>query len=181
MEQRRNNAAYIEAAKQGDTSAFMHLMRQYQPMVFTIVAKVARSRADAEDITQEVFIKAFNGIGSFREKSEFSTWLYRIAYNTTVSELRKKKFTFVSYDGSLDLSDDDDNLASASKEQLVQCLEQVLEGLPPDEAFLIYLFYRDEQSIEQISHITNQRIGNIKVKLHRIRQKLKVELSKLTL
>lgn len=74
---------YVRRIKDGHTDAFVHIVRRYQRMVFTIVSKIVSRKVEAEDITQEVFIKAFQSLNKFREESEFATWLYRIAYNTT--------------------------------------------------------------------------------------------------
>jgi RNA polymerase sigma-70 factor (ECF subfamily) len=171
---------YVQRVKSGDLEAFTMIVSKYGEMVFTVVGKIVKCREDAEDITQEVFIKVFKSLENFMEESEFSTWLYRIAYNTTISELRKKKIQYVSADDSVladnDLSSDeeDDNI-----ELKLQYLETALKMLSPDEIFLVTLHYMDKQSIENISIISGLSISNIKVKLHRIRKKLSLEINKL--
>ncbi|GHT07780.1 DNA-directed RNA polymerase sigma-70 factor [Bacteroidia bacterium] len=172
---------HIQAVKTGDTRAFAAIVSDYQQMVFTIVMKIVENREDAEDITQEIFIKVFKSLGQFKEESEFSTWLYRIAYNTTLSELRKKKLFFTSIDDNLSTINeiDTDEKEEEEIEIKLQYLDIALKKLPPDEIFLVTLYYMDEQSIENISIISNLSASNVKVKLHRIRKKLALELNKI--
>jgi RNA polymerase sigma-70 factor (ECF subfamily) len=175
-----SDIVYVQRVKDGDIQAFTMIVSRYGQMVFTIVRKSVDNREDAEDITQEVFIKVFKSLKQFREESNFSTWLYRIAYNTTISELRKKKLLYVRAEDNLlvdnDLFSDDNNEEVEIK---LQYLEKALKMLPSDEIFLITLHYMNEQSIDEISKISNLSVSNIKVKLHRIRKKLAIEINKL--
>ena len=176
-----NDRFYIQRVKGGDIRAFSAIVSNYQKMVFTIVLKIVNNRNDAEDIVQEVFVKVFKSLEQFKEESEFSTWLYRIAYNTTLSELRKRKISFVPIDENLDaahelLTDDDEIDWNEAK---LKYLNEALKKLPPDEIFLVTLYYYDEQSVDAISRISNLSIANVKVKLHRIRKKLALEINRL--
>ncbi|MDR3246629.1 MAG: sigma-70 family RNA polymerase sigma factor [Prevotellaceae bacterium] len=171
----------VQRAKNGDIQAFAAIVSDYKEMVFTIVMKMVQNREDAEDITQEVFIKVFRSLEKFKEEAEFSTWLYRIAYNATLSELRKKKLFFTSFEDDL-ISENKlftDDKEVDEKEIKLQYLEVALKKLSPDEIFLVTLHYLDDKSIEEISKISNLSISNVKVKLHRIRKKLSLEISKL--
>jgi RNA polymerase sigma-70 factor (ECF subfamily) len=174
-----NDLFYIQRVKAGDTQAFSGIISNYQQMVFTIVVKMVENREDAEDITQEVFIKVFKSLRQFKEESEFSTWLYRIAYNTTLSELRKKKLYFTSINSNLTFVDEQfiDCCSEDEIEIKIHYLEKALKKLPPDEIFLITLYYLDGQSIENISKIADLSATNVKVKLHRIRKKLALEIN----
>jgi len=171
----------IKRVKAGDFRAFSHIVSDYQQMVFTVALKIANNREDAEDITQEVFIKAFKSLDSFKEESEFSTWLYRIAYNTTLSELRKRKIAFSSFDDFSTLKEEeiDENREDIATEEKILYLEKALKTLPAEDALLITMFYLDNQSVEEISRISNLSQANVKVKLHRIRKKLAIEINKL--
>jgi RNA polymerase sigma-70 factor (ECF subfamily) len=176
-----NDLFYIQRVKAGDVRAFSAIVSNYQQMVFTIVFRITGNREDAEDITQEIFVKVFKSLEQFREESEFSTWLYRIAYNTTLSELRKRKIAPVPVNENLNpanepfIDDEEDDL----KEVKLQYLEEALKKLFPDEFFLVTLYYFKEQSIEAISKISNLSVANVKVKLHRIRKKLALEINRL--
>ncbi len=177
-----NDLYWIQCIKAGDYSAFSHIVSSYQKMVYNVILRIVNQKEDAEDITQEVFVKVFKSLDSFKEDSGFSTWLYRIAYNTTLSELRKKKMIVSSFEDNLsNLEDDDihDEIDSISTEERIQYLEQAIRMLPSEDALIITMFYLNEQSIEQISTITSLSVANIKVKLHRIRKKLAIEINKL--
>lgn len=173
---------YINQVIGGDTNAFVHLVRRYQKMVYTLVCKIVNDRDDAEDITQDIFIKVFESLRSFRKESEFSTWLYRIAYNTTINKVRKSKKIFISINEILpgvpteDISPDIDSL---STEEQLRYLDIVMKKLKPDEAMLISLFYLDNLSILQIADISGLSQSNVKVKLHRIRKFMNFEINKL--
>jgi RNA polymerase sigma-70 factor (ECF subfamily) len=176
-----NDLFCIQRVKAGDIQAFSTIVSHYQKMIFTIVLKIVENREDAEDITQEIFIKVFKSLDQFKEESGFSTWLYRIAYNTTLSELRKKKLFFTSIDDSLSSVNEliTDYNEDTEHEIKLQYLDKAIKKLPPDEIFLVTLYYLDEQSIENISKISNLSVSNVKVKLYRIRKKLAVELNQL--
>lgn len=173
---------YIRRVKDGHTDEFVHIVRRYQRMVFTIVSKIVSQRETAEDITQEIFLKVFQKLNEFREEAGFATWLYRIAYNTTISELRKRRFNFFSIDddsvhpSEVELSDSVDEIDMEIK---LQYLEIALKRLSPDDALLISMFYMNNHSIQDISGITGNSVANVKVKLYRIRKSLSFEINKL--
>ncbi|MDU1891629.1 MAG: sigma-70 family RNA polymerase sigma factor [Dysgonomonas sp.] len=173
---------YIRQVKNGQTNAFVHIVRRYERMVFTIVNKIVIHRIDAEDISQEIFIKVFQSLDKFREESEFATWLYRIAYNTTISELRKRKHEFTSFEDNFSNIPDNEisyKIDELSQEDRLHSLDIVLQKLPPHDALLITMFYMNNQSVEQISEITGNSTSNVKVKLHRIRKIMNFEINKL--
>ena len=173
---------YIKRVKAGDFRAFSYIVSAYQQMVFTLVLKIINNREDAEDITQEIFIKVFKSLDSFRDESGFSTWLYRIAYNTTLSEIRKRKIVFASFDNDFSNLEDEEineNIENFATEERILYLEQALKTLPAEDALLITMFYLDNQSIDEISRISDLSQANVKVKLHRIRKKLAMEINKL--
>jgi RNA polymerase sigma-70 factor (ECF subfamily) len=174
-----NDLYWIQHVKAGDTSAFSHIVSTYQLMVYNVILRLVNNKEDAEDIMQEVFVRVFKSLNDFKEKSEFSTWLYRIAYNTTLSELRKKKMFLSSLEDNFSNPENDDIPDDISTEERIRCLEQAIKMLNSEDALIITLFYMNDQSIEQISSITNLTVANIKVKLHRIRKKLAMEINKL--
>ena len=169
---------YIQRIKAGDMRAFSGIVSKYQSKLLTIILKIVGNREDAEDITQEVFIKVFKSLEQFKGDAEFSTWLYRVAYNTTLSELRKRKFTFVPIDDKF-LTENEavsENIDEMDTKHRLACLDAALKRLSPDDAFLITLYYLEEQSIDEISRISNLSGSNVKVRLHRIRKKLAAEI-----
>lgn len=173
---------YIERIRNGETDAFVHIVRRYQRMIFTIVFKIVNNKTDAEDIVQEIFIKIFQSLDKFRGDAVFSTWLYRIAYNTAISEIRKSNKVVAVEDSYLNIVSDaeiSDSIEEISSEEQLQYLDQVLTMLPAEDAMLISMFYLNDHSINDISTITGLSLSNVKVKLHRIRKFMNLEINKL--
>jgi RNA polymerase sigma-70 factor (ECF subfamily) len=137
---------------------------------------ILKNQEEAEDVAQMVFIKAFQKIDTFKRTALFSTWLYRIAYNLSISELRKRKNRFVEIDG-LNFEKLSNNLADGDidgydkEEESVQLL-RAMDRLEAEERGLISLYYIQDQSVEQISSITGLGQSNVKTKMFRIRKKL---------
>ena len=135
------------------------------------------NQEDAEELTQDVFLKAFQHLSSFKGTSSFSTWIYSIAYNTAISSARKKKFdTFVMDDALLaNISDTqvDEALNDEGEEQIAK-LNRAMEQLDSEEQALISLFYYEEKTLNEVALILGLTESNAKVKLHRIRKKIYV-------
>ncbi len=173
---------YISRIRNGEVNAFVYIVRRYQRMIYTIVAKIVNNNTDAEDIVQEIFIKVYQSLDKFRGDAGFSTWLYRIAYNTAITEIRKSNKIISMNDNDLNIISDteiDNSIEDISSEERLQYLDQVLKKLPADDAMLISMFYLNEYSIQDICTITGLGLSNVKVKLHRIRKFMNFEINKL--
>jgi RNA polymerase sigma-70 factor (ECF subfamily) len=174
---------YIGRVLSGDVAAYASLVNKHKNLVFSIVVKIVNSREDAEEISQDVFLKAYQSLNTFERKSKFSTWLYRIAYNAAISKTRKKKVEMVAIEEkvisnySTDETGRNMNELDENDRQLI--LERALRHLPEEDNLLITLFYKNENSIEDISDITGLSASNVKVRLHRIRKKLYDEMNEL--
>ena len=171
---------YIERIQAGDTASFACLLDKYSRQVFSLIVKVVGNREDAEELAQDVFVKVYRNLSSFKGDSSFSTWIYRIAYNTAISETRKKKHEFLAIEETVISNVSEEEVAEAfgrsdTSEQMNK-LDAALAQLPPDERAIILLFYMKEKSIDEIAEITVLSASNVKVKLHRIRKKLFVIL-----
>lgn len=177
----KDDLYYIRLVRKGDVDSFVHIVRKYNRMIFTVINRVIQRREEAEDITQEVFLKVFQRLDKFREEAEFSTWLYRIAYNTAIYEFRKKKNELAFDDNYANVSDSylDDTLDNVTKEEQLKCLEELLVRMPKDDALLITLFYLNKCTINEIGDITGLSTSNVKVKLHRIRKYMNLEMNKM--
>ena len=171
---------YVEKVLQGDTSAYAYLVNKHKEMAFIIANKIVRNKEDAEEIAQDSFLKAYQAIEKFKKEAKFSTWLYRIVYNTAISKTRKKKFEFSAIEDQIinNYSIDEivENVNQLSDEEQKMCIDKAIEKLPEEDGLLINLFYLNESSIDEISQITGLTNSNVKVKLFRIRKKLYVEL-----
>ena len=171
---------YIQRIQAGDTACFACLLDKYSSPVHTLIFRVVRSREDAEELTQDVFMKVFKSLSSFKGDCGFSTWVYRIAYNTAISSVRKKKYEFLAIEETTltNISEEEvcEMLGRTDTSGQIQRLDTALELLPPDERALILLFYMKEKTVEELAAITGLTASNVKVKLHRIRKKLFVLL-----
>ena len=165
----------------GETQHFAELVKRYQNFVFTIIMRYTNSREDAEEISQDVFVKAYRNLADFRGDSKFSTWLYTIANTTCLTFLRKKKLNIHSLDNEHVFEMADANESNFRANQIEQksrhqMLHQAIQLLSPDDARIITLFYKGEQSLEEIGQIMGLEPNTVKVKLHRARARLKDKL-----
>lgn len=171
---------YIQRIQAGDAASFACLLDKYSRPVHSLILKVVRNREDAEELAQDVFMKVFKNLSSFKGDCSFSTWIYRIAYNTAISATRKKKHEFLAIEETVISNVSEEEVAEAlgrtDSSSQVERLDAALALLPPDERAIILLFYMKEKTIEEVAAITGLTSSNVKVKLHRIRKKLFVVL-----
>jgi RNA polymerase sigma factor (sigma-70 family) len=167
----------------GEQALYAHLVKRYQNFVFTIVLRYTTSREDAEEIAQDVFVKAYRSLADFRGESKFSTWLYTIVTTTCITFLRKKKVPVHSLDNEHIFEVADTQNATFRANQVeqkskVQVINEAIKLLSVDDARIITLFYQAEQSLEEIGRIIGVDPNTAKVKLHRARQRLKEKMEK---
>ena len=171
----------IERILKGETRLFEYFLEKYSQQVFILMLRIIENREDAEELTQDVFVKAFGHLSSFKADSTFSTWIYRIAYNTAITAARKKKQSQIVVDDALiaNLSDVqvDDVLDNEQAEQ-IEKLHRAIGLLSADERALITLHYEEDKPLSEAALILGLTESNAKVKLHRIRKKLYVLITK---
>ena len=165
---------YIEQVLKGDSQAFGPLVQQYQNMVYGIGLNVLKDANKAEDLAQEVFVKAYQSLHKFKGDAKFSTWLYRIAYYAALDEHKKWKrrpqqSLENTAEGDLGKIEQKDNWEEDPKKRLIK---NAMQLLPADQQTIIQLFYFDELSLKEIGSSLKMSEGNVKVKLHRARKKL---------
>jgi RNA polymerase sigma-70 factor, ECF subfamily len=174
---------HVQSVLAGNTAAFAVLVDRHKDLAFNIALKIVRHREDAEEIAQDAFVKAYQSLRSFKGDSKFSTWLYRIVYNAAISHTRKRQHEFTQIDERVmsDTTEDDilEDLDRVESDQQARMVNLAIDRLPPDESALVTLFYMEENSIDDISHITGFSVSNVKVKLHRIRKKLYDDLQQM--
>jgi RNA polymerase sigma-70 factor (ECF subfamily) len=174
----------IDLALEGNQGAYVDLVNRHQRYVFTLALRFTKNREDAEEIAQDSFLKAFRSLISFQRTSKFTTWLYTIVYTTAMSKLRKSKLDTDSLDDELhpvyieNYSTEDTGRSLENKVQK-EYINKAIERLLPDDGMIISLFYLAEQSLEEIAQVMNMPANTIKVKLHRARQRLKIQLEQL--
>lgn len=166
----------IESIKRGNHTDFSLLIDRYKDKAFSLLKRMLRNEFDAEEVLQDCFLKAFNSLESFRLESKFSTWFYRIVYNSALSFLSSKRRRTESELSSLEdypnLSDYD-NQVYAESNNVTEFVKKMVDKLPPKNASIINMFYIDEMTIDDISKITGLSLVNVKVILHRSRNALK--------
>ncbi|NWJ52709.1 MAG: sigma-70 family RNA polymerase sigma factor [Bacteroidetes bacterium] len=174
---------YLQQIMTGNVRAYAILVEKHKEMVFSIALKILHNREDAEEIAQDVFVKAYQSLANFKNEAKFSTWLYRIVYNTAISKVRRKKVELSPLDDATinNYSDDtsENQFLLSDDPDRFELLQKALKSLPEDENVIVSLFYQNDSSIEDISSVTGLTVANVKVKLHRIRKKLYTEMQRL--
>ena len=172
---KKEEAHIIKEILNGKTEQYEYFLDRYGQQVFVLVDRIVSCQEDAEELTQDVFLKAFQQLSSFKAESSFSTWIYRIATNLAISAVRKKRNDVLRLEDSVfaNLSDTqvDEALEDESEEQMER-LQQAMNQLEADERALITLYYLEEKPLAEVAFILGMTDGNAKVKLHRIRKNL---------
>ena len=167
---------YINLIINGDTNAFAILVDRYKDLVYTLALRMMKNREEAEEVSQDTFIKAYKSINRFKGDSKFSTWIYRIAYNTSLDRLKKNKkhFNDVPIDEYTEhqVKTIDNALSQLENEERNQAIQKCITQLPSDDAFILTLYYFEEQTLDEISKVIGLTPNNVKVKLFRSRKKL---------
>lgn len=174
----------LEKARKGDVDAFGMLIKEHEKKAFNIAYRFLKNPEDAQDITQEAFLRAFRSIKKFKGNSSFSTWLYRIINNTCIDFIRAKQNKVsdsidktINYDGEeLELqipSDKNDPVELTETSEISALMKSVLAELPDDQKMAIVL--RDIQgfSYQEIAEITGVGMGTVKSRINRARLALK--------
>ncbi|MGN6568365.1 MAG: RNA polymerase sigma factor [Flavipsychrobacter sp.] len=179
MQQQSDDMLLIQAILQGQHNSYAQLVDKYQAYVFTLVLRYVPDRPLAEELAQDVFMKAFRCLADFKGNSKFSTWLYTIVNTTCLSHLRKKKDETVllaheQISAHLDQFQSTDNADDRLKQKARESfIATAMRYLPPEDAKIITLFYQLEQSVDEIGKVLGITTANVKVKLFRARQKLR--------
>src|SRR5574341_453830 len=145
-------------AKQGHDAAFRELVRRYERPVFSLLYRMVRDRALAEDLAQETFIKVLNGIKSYRPEFKFSSWIFKIANNAAIDHLRRKSIDTLSLDGA----------PSAETPEQMRAT-----WLRPEYRSCILLRHVEGYSYEEIAETLDLPLGTVKTYIHRARNELR--------
>jgi RNA polymerase sigma-70 factor (ECF subfamily) len=174
--QGKSDIEYIEQVMAGNAGSFSHVVARHKDHAFNLAYRICGNREEAEEITQDSFVKAYRALGEFRMKSSFSTWLYRIVYNTAISYIRGRKKGALSLEDfpadAVDFLADCETEIEAEREYRNSLLNFALQKLSEDERALISLYYYEELNLDEMEAVTGIDKSNIKVKLFRSRQKM---------
>lgn len=167
----------IDSILSGDQSACRALVDRHKEYAFTIAYRILRNRESAEEAAQDAFIQAFRNLTSFNRESKFTTWFYRIIFNAALAVKRKRKENVEDIETAHALADDTSDGMKQRDQHFY--IEKALKQLSSEDAAIITFFYLKEQSLEEIAEITGMTANNAKVRLHRARQRLALELDRL--
>ncbi|MEJ1237688.1 sigma-70 family RNA polymerase sigma factor [Chryseolinea sp. T2] len=159
----------------GEQSVYAVLVNRYKSYAYTIAYKIVQNRVEAEEVAQDAFIKAYHNLKSFQRESKFSTWLYRIVFNTAISHRRKSRPDFQSIETTrlVQNHEGEDRVERSDKRRF---LEAAMNRLNQADRTALTMFYLEEFSLEEIAEVTGMQANTVKVRIHRARQRLADEL-----
>ena len=171
----------IESVKKGNQADYAVLIDRYKNKAFTMLRRMLKYDLEAEEDLMDCFLKAYNNLNTFKFESKFSTWFYRIVYNSALTKLSSAKRKIENEMSSIDdlhyleskyLADD---FIKADNTLLIK---KIVNELPPNNAAVVTMFYLEEMSAEEISEVLQLSVANVKVILHRSRNLLKELIEK---
>jgi len=178
----KSDRYYINLILSGNREAFSAIIERYQDNVYNLALKICGNREDAEEIAQDSFIKVFRSLRSFKGRSSFATWLYRIVYNTSITFVRKNKLDILRLEDfpvdSVDFMRDSDTEEEAEIEYMKMLLSYALQKLEHEDRAIITMHYYQDLNHTEICTITGLSRSNIKVRLFRARRKIQQIIEK---
>ena len=187
------DADVVALAQRGREDAFRELVRRYERPVFSLVFRIVRDSATAEDLAQDTFIKVLNNIDKYRPEFKLSSWLFKIANNVAIDHLRRRQLNTVSMDGSphastaadieatrFDVASDDESaLEEIESKELGSAIEHAIGKLRPEYRSCILLRHVEGRSYEEIAATLDLPLGTVKTYIHRARHELREALDHL--
>ncbi len=171
---------YIQRSLSGEANAFEWIVQKYQKRIYYTVFQLVMNHEDADDVVQETFIKAYTKLDTYNEEYPFYPWLYRIAINTSLNQLKKntrfRSLSLSNIDGNnhnSDLSEAPPQLFEMQGNELVIKLKDALRKIPPEQRVVFNLRVRDELSYQEISETLEISMGTVMSRLSRARDKLR--------
>ncbi len=183
-----DEAALVTSAIEGSELAFRTLVERYQRPVFSLVLRMVQDRGVAEDVTQEVFLKAWMALARYDPRRRFASWLFKIASNAAIDQLRRKKLPTTPIEtGDPDQSSILDRLEDERSEapdvlvkrrELSSGLEAAVAALRPEYRLVVLLRFREELPYRDIAEATGMPLGTVKTNLRRARREMEERLRK---
>ena len=181
----KTDVQIVEAVKSGRREGQDLMFGRYAQEVFAMIIRQVSNEQDAEELTQDTFLRAFSHIGSYDPgRASLSTWLCRIAYRLTLDFLKRRRPFVVSMEDTevwqTDISDEQlEAELSTGNEERIQRLELLIDDLSPDERMLLMLYYFEDRSLDECSYIMDATSHALANRLYRIRKKLYKQLQKI--
>jgi RNA polymerase sigma-70 factor (ECF subfamily) len=178
------DADLVARALQGHQEAFREIVVRFERPVYSLVARMVQDPGLAEDLAQEVFIKAFRRLSTYDPQRKLSSWLFKIAHNTTIDHLRRHALETVPLEAEKDdehrgglaavLSDTstENPSAAAERKDMARALERAIGRLRPEYRESVVMFYIEGASYQEICEVTGLPLGTVKTNLHRARKEL---------
>ena len=183
---RAEDREYIRQALAGNQEAYGHIMKKYRNSIYHLIVRMVGYSHEAEDLTQEAFIKAFNSLASFNDEFAFSTWLFKIATNNSIDYLRKKKLKTFSIDKPIATLDGDQTYEIPDdsyvpdqpmlQNQQTVTIQDAIDKLPDKYRRVIIMRHIDEKSYEEIAEELDLPLGTVKAHIFRAREMLYKQL-----
>ncbi len=180
------DADLVAAILKGEQELFRDLVQRYQGRLVNYLYRLLRNTQEAEDLAQEVFFKVYRALDRYDPKYKFSTWLFRVAQNAAIDQIRKRRLQLVSMDrqgsGDDDLgtwefpSSDPSPYSDLRNQERGEAIQVAIDGLPWDYRELIVLRHYGELSYDEIAKLKDMPLGTVKNKLFRGRQMMKERL-----
>ncbi len=168
------DSIYIRKVIDGDANAFRYFIEKYRDMAYSIALSIVKNGPEAEEVTQDAFLKAYKALPGFEQRSRFSTWLYKIVTNEALKKIKRKTFDY-----ALDVYEINNTEVAEINTSVTQLAEQdqkyyinlVLDKLIPNDSLVLRLFYLNENTLKEIMEITGFSETNVKTILHRARKR----------
>ncbi len=184
----QDEAALVAEAIEGSELAFRTLVERYQRPVFSLVLRMVRDHGIAEDVTQEVFVKAWVALSRYDPRRRFASWLFKIASNAAIDQLRRKKLPTTPIETSdadqssiLDRIEDERSESPdtlVKRRELSAALEAAVAALRPEYRLVVLLRFREELPYRDIAEATGMPLGTVKTNLRRARREIEERLRK---
>lgn len=160
----------------GEQTLYATLVNRYKTYAVTLAHKILLNTPEAEEVAQDAFVKAFQNLAKFQGTAKFSTWLYRIVFNTAISYKRKYRPSFQSLENT-SVEHSPDSEGTLERTDRSKYIFQAMARLSDEDRTALNLFYLEEFSLEEIADITGINKNTIKVRIHRARQRVADELT----
>ncbi|MEY8779018.1 RNA polymerase sigma factor [Allomuricauda sp. XS_ASV26] len=166
----------------GNSRAFSDFVDSYKDLVFTLCIRMLTNREEAEEVSQDVFIKVYRSLPNFKGGSKLSTWVYRIAYNSCLDKMKQNKKARLHDDleqlDQIAYAEIDTALDSMIREEKKRFIDQCLLQLSSEDAGVLTLFYLEEKNLQEMEKTTNLPSNTLKVRLFRARKRLAAIMEK---
>ncbi len=184
-----SDADLVREARDGSAAASHELVRRFERPLLSLIVRMVHDRALAEDLAQESFIKAFRHLDRFDETRKFSSWLFKIAHNTTLDHLRRHNPETVALDAQTRDGEESWEVLEApgttapdrraESSELLVALERALARLPPHYREILLLRFREGLAYQELAEALDLNLGTVKIQIHRARKRLAQELAEL--